>query len=89
MSDNDDFLIVEGQSPDWIELFNPTDSAVLLSNFYLSDNAEELQNGNFQQKYFLLKLFSYFMPQDKTVVLIVILKSIKRAKQSTFLHQQQ
>lgn len=43
MSDNDDFLMVENLSPDWIELFNPTDSVILLSNFYLSDDAENPQ----------------------------------------------
>lgn len=47
MSDNDGFLIVEGQSPDWIEIFNPTDSAILLSNFYLSDDADKLQKWQF------------------------------------------
>ena len=60
MSDNDDFLIVEGQSPDWIELFNPTDSAVLLSNFYLSDNAEELQKWQLPTKILPAKAFQLF-----------------------------
>lgn len=43
MSDNDFFLIIGEESPDWIELYNPTDSAILLSNFYLSDDAENPQ----------------------------------------------
>lgn len=37
----------DGNYPDWIELYNPTDTAVSLDGFFLSDSAEDLYRWRF------------------------------------------
>jgi len=32
----------EGDTPDWIELYNPTNKRIQLRNFYLSDDPDDL-----------------------------------------------
>lgn len=48
VASNDNSLAdFEGDSPDWIELYNPSASAVDLSGLYLTDEADELDKWSF------------------------------------------
>jgi len=44
---NDVFGDVDGDYPDWIEIHNPTDDAVNLGGWYLTDDAAELAKWQF------------------------------------------
>ena len=41
MADNDATLEVDGEYPDWIELYNPTDGLVSIAGWTISDDREE------------------------------------------------
>jgi hypothetical protein len=48
VADNKDSLLDEdGDSPDWIELYNSTDSAISLDGWYLTDDATDLTKWSF------------------------------------------
>ena len=40
MADNEDFLVIDGETPDWIELYNPGPASVDLRGWTLSDGSE-------------------------------------------------
>ena len=47
---NYQFLLdYEGDDPDWIEIFNPSDDTLNLKEFYLSDNSHDLAKWNFPE----------------------------------------
>jgi hypothetical protein len=39
MADNDDFLVIDGETPDWIELYNPGPASIDLTDWTLTDAA--------------------------------------------------
>ena len=46
-SSNKSYLDEDGESSDWIEIINTSDTAVQLSNYYLSDDLDELDKWQF------------------------------------------
>ena len=51
LAKNDNNIVDEnGENDDWIELFNPTNAQIILDNYYLSDNPENLTKWKFPQK---------------------------------------
>jgi hypothetical protein len=60
MADNDDFLVVDGETPDWIELYNPGPDWVDLTGWTLDDGsgAETFSEGGLVPGEFLVVLTS-------------------------------
>lgn len=44
---NDDFEDEDGDTPDWLEIHNPTDTVVSLEGYHLTDDANELEKWTF------------------------------------------
>ena len=37
----------DGDTPDWIEIFNASDATIQMEDYYLSDDSDDLKNGIF------------------------------------------
>ncbi|RKX39778.1 MAG: hypothetical protein DRP64_13815, partial [Verrucomicrobia bacterium] len=66
MADNDNTLLDEdGDSPDWIELYNPSDSPVDLDGWYLTDDAMDPTQWSFPATHIAAKGFLVVFASDK------------------------
>lgn len=66
MSSNSSVLADEdGDFPDWIEIYNPTDSEINLNNYSLSDNLTSLKKWTFPERIIQPKDFLIVFASDK------------------------
>ena len=59
-----------GEEYDWIELYNNSNSEINLSNYYLSDDLNNLENGNYQKLFLNLMILKHFIVLAKIILTV-------------------
>jgi len=68
MSSNSGYLFdKDGDSPDWIEIFNSTDTVIHLSGYYLSDDSLDLQKWSFPDTLISPRAFMLVFASGKNI----------------------